>query len=110
MRSYGINLELLDQKVQNYSAGNIQHFSNAWRKLTSDKHILGIVQHGLQLNFLGDPPEKDAFEYPRSSKEFDLIDSEVQSLIKKAVVSESSPEQGEYFSNLFTTPKKGWYI
>ena len=74
--------------------------------MTSDKHILNIVQKGLELNFLDEPPEKEAFEYPRSKREFDLIDAEVKALLKKGVVSKSIKENGDYFSNLFTTPKK----
>ena len=106
LESYGIDINALHKKVQNYSAGNIQHFLHKWKELTSDKHILNIVQDGLLLNFAGEPPNKGAFEYPRSKKEFDLIDSEVKALIDKGVVSYTTIEDGDYFSNLFTTPKK----
>ena len=60
----------------------------------------------MKLNFLGEVPEKQPFEYPRSSKERDLIDSEVKKLLVKGVVSITTVEDGDYFSNLFTTPKK----
>ena len=101
LKSYGINIRVLHERVDNYSAGNIRHYYQRWKKLTSYRHILGIVQDGLMLNFLGDPPEKGSFEYPRSQKEFDLIDAEVRSLLKKGVVSKSTVEDGDYFSNLF---------
>ena len=74
--------------------------------MTSDRHILNIVENGLELNFLGALPEKEAFEYPRSKKEFDLIDSEVRALLSKKVIVRTIKEDGDYFSNLFTTPKK----
>ena len=106
LRSHGIDIVALHKKVENYCAGNIQHFLHKWKNLTSDKHILSIVQDGLMLNFTGEPPEKGAFEYPRSKKEFDLIDSEIRALVKKGVVTKSAIEEGDYFSNLFTTPKK----
>ena len=106
LKSYGICKDDLDQKVLNYRAGNIRHFYHGWRSLTSDKHILSIVQNGLELNFLVEPPKKGAFEYPRSKGEFDIIDAEVKSLLEKGVISRTSIEEGDYFSNLFTTPKK----
>ena len=106
LRYYGIDIEDLHRKVENYSAGNIKHYLHKWRNITSDRHILSIVQDGLMLNFTGDPPEKEAFEYPRSNAEFELIDAEVQALLKKGVISESTVDKGDYYSNLFTTPKK----
>ena len=106
LKSYGIDIEALDRKMRNYSAGNIKHYFHKWRNITSDKHILSIVQDGLMLNFTGDPPQKEAFEYPRSNAEFELINAEVQALLKKGLISESNIDEGDYYSNLFTTPKK----
>ena len=106
LRFHGINQGILEQRVQDYKAGNIQHYITAWRALTSDRHILDTVRDGLQLNFYGDPPEKEAFEYPRSKKEFDVIDLEIKSLLTKGVITRTIREDGDYFSKLFTILKK----
>ena len=46
------------------------------------------------------------FEYNRSEQEAQAIDQEMAKLINKEVVSISIISKGDYFSNLFTTPKK----
>ena len=99
-------MEALDREVLLFQAGNIARYPEAWKRLTSDKFILDIVQNGLKLNFLGEVPENNAFEYNRSAKETELIDSEVKKLLDKGVISLTTEEDGDYFSNLFTTPKK----
>ena len=59
------------------------------------------------MNFHDQPPEsREPFEYPRNETDFQTIDNEVKKLLKKGVVEHSQREIGEYFSNLFTTPKK----
>ena len=83
--------------------GNITNHVAAWKKLTGDKFIIDIVTHGLRLNFTdGCPTGKPPFEYPRSKKEFEYIDTEVRILLNKCVISPSPYVTGDYFSNLFT--------
>ena len=65
-----------------------------------------IIKNGLSLNFVDDPPEQAPFEYPRGQKEIKIINTEIQKLLKKGVIEYGFREEGEYFSNLFTTPKK----
>ena len=77
-----------------------------WRKLTSDKYILDIVENGLILNFTTDAPSKVAFEYKRSQNETHVIDEEVYKLLSKRVISATNVNAGDYFSSLFTRLKK----
>ena len=77
-----------------------------WKDITSDKYILDIVQNGLMLNFGAEPPEKGPFEYKRSKIETDIIDKEVEKLLRKEVISACEVEDGDYFSSLFTREKK----
>ena len=101
------NLEYLEREVLHFHAGNISHCLSAWEELTSDPSILDIIRVGLELNFKGSPPEGiGPFEYPRGSKEYNIIDTEVTKLYNKGVIETCLHEDGEYFSNLFTTPKK----
>ena len=91
--------------MNNFEAGSIQYNLENWKKITSDKNILDIVRNGLKLEFKNEPPEKDAFEYPRPKQEWEIIDKEIKKLLKKKVVEPCQPEEGEYYSNLFTAEK-----
>ena len=51
-------------------------------------------------------PCRPPFEYKRNSKESEIIDAEVNKLLSKGVISYTTPKEGDYFSNLFVTPKK----
>ena len=96
----------LKSRVEKFTAGNIGNRYENWRKLTSDKHILDIIKKGLKLEFSNKPPEKEPFEYPRGQVEHDIIDEEISQLLNKGVIEYCESEEGEYFSNLFTTLKK----
>ena len=39
----------------NYKAGNIKNCYATWASITRDKYILGIVQEGLEIDFLNKP-------------------------------------------------------
>ena len=97
---------MLHSRVKNYEAGNIKYHEAQWKNLTSDKFIIDIITHGLKLNFSQQPSEKNPFEYKRPDQEFQIIDLEIKKLMAKGVISISPIEPGDYFSNLFTTPKK----
>ena len=96
----------LHDRVKKFRSGNIKNHLEDWKKITSDKNILDIVQYGLELNFIDDPPEKSPFEYPRSQRECRIMDDEVSYMLKKEIIERCCSEKGEYFSNLFTAPKK----
>ena len=104
--NHKFNMDQLISRVEHFSAGNIRNNYEAWKKLTSDRNILSIVHVGLKLEFTNLPPEKAPFEYPRGKKEYDIIDNEISQLLRKGVVEYCHSEEGEYFSNLFTTSKK----
>ena len=101
-----IDISLLHDRVQNFMACNITNYVSQWCKVTSDKFIIDIVRHGLRINFTQEPPEREPFEYKRCKQDFLIIEMEVANLLSKGVISESPIESGDYFSNLFTTPKK----
>ena len=96
----------LHQKVKHFSAGHIKNFVTNWEKLTSDNVILDIVKNGLKLNFTSEVPQKGPFEYPRSKQDTSIISTEVDKLLQKGVITECNVVDGDYFSSLFTTPKK----
>ena len=70
--------------------------------ITSDKFIVDIVRQGLRINFTPRATRKATFS--KYKKDFRII--EITKLLGKRVISECPIEPGDYFSNLFTTPKK----
>ena len=92
--------------MDNYQAGNIGTRYQSWRRLTSDRNILDIISKGLEIRFNVDPPEVGPYEYPKGQVQMKVIDQEILSVLQKGVVEYCNSEEGEFFSNLFTTPKK----
>ena len=92
--------------MENYRGGSLGRYLEKWKEYTSDKNILTVIKSGLCLNFVDSPPTQGPFEYPRGKVEFNIINGEIQKLLSKGVIEYSHREEGEYFSNLFTAPKK----
>ncbi len=73
--------------------------------MTKDKDILETIE-GLRIPFVKRPIQKFIPEtIAKSSAEFDVLNSEISTLIKKGAVEEINPEHGKFFSRLFTIPK-----
>ena len=89
-------------------AGRIQHFSQAWKQMTSDKVILDMVK-GCHITFTHNrfplqlrPPQSIKFTDWESS----LMDQEIYTLLQKGVIEEAYHSHGEFLSNVFLRPKK----
>lgn len=100
-----VDISSLHLLADQYRGGKISSFPQYWKSLTSDKFIIDIVLHGLRLNFACIPEGNHAHEYGRNKTDIDSISREISALLAKRVISISSHEEGEYFSNLFTVPK-----
>ena len=72
--------------MENYKAGNLSNCLAEWQKITSDSHILDIVENGLRLDFIDSPPVCTPYEYGRNKEESIIIDEEIQKLLKKKVI------------------------
>ena len=97
---------LLKEKANSYYAGNISNYYEHWRSITSDNYILSIVQNGLLLSFDKDQPSKAPFEFPRIRAETDVLETEVEKLLKKGMITPTIIQSDDYFSNLLTRQKK----
>ena len=89
-----------------FGAGNLKNCSSTWESLTPDDWILTTVQ-GYDIELSEQPRQR--FIPPEinfSPEERHIIDLELEKLLKKGVVCPASPEQGDYFSNIFIRPKK----
>jgi hypothetical protein len=74
--------------------------------LTSDPDILETVS-GQRIEFNQNPVQLNLPVQPNySCQQGQFIDSEIQSLLKKGVILESTHEPNEYISPIFLRPKK----
>ena len=105
---YGINIAELEICVEKSQGGNTSSKIFNWKKITKDKVILDIIQHGLKLRTVDKPVTNAHFEHPRSIDERVIIDGEIQKLLRKQGIEEAANDTNTagYYSNLFTNRKK----
>ena len=94
----------VNKNLNNFYAGGLLGKIDQWQQITADQEILNIIRFGASLKFNDMAPSNIPFEYGRSGKDRDIIQSEIHSLLQSGVISKSEGEGG-YFSNIFTRPK-----
>ena len=105
------DIKKLHDLAEKFKAGNIKFHLENWKKLTNDKYILSIVQHGLKVNFNQQPISNSNFEHPRNKTEIEILDKEIKKLLKKGVIKEANTgTEGERFSKRFFVTKTRWYL
>ena len=95
----------LQEKVEQFSAGQIKYYFHEWQKITSDKYILQIVA-GDVIGFNGPPPINNGC--PDNHISNDTISSikvEINSLLANRVFVTCTHEINEFISPIFTVPK-----
>ena len=100
-------LQFLEHKVHCFKAEGLREYYNQWQALTSDPEILQMIL-GQPIEFTRTPYQKVV---PREKKILDLdeqhvIDTEIDKLLAKGVITPSCHEEGEYISPIFTRAKK----
>ncbi|XP_073525244.1 uncharacterized protein [Phyllobates terribilis] len=87
--------------------GRLSHFLPAWKKISSNSWILGIIRRGLTLEFKSRPKNTVKISAPRGLVEQIALQQEVLSLLRKGVLVETpAPEQGRgFYSTLFLIKK-----
>ena len=81
--------------------------SEAWSNITSDHTILEAVK-GMKIDFTEIPINGMSSTRPTrfNSSECEIIEREIQKLLKKNFISPCPHEEGEVISNIFLRPKK----
>ena len=91
--------------INDFRAGNVAEFLPAWEAITSDKEILSAIS-GLTIDHeglvLGSFPRKCNF----SKSDTALIDTEIEKLLKKGVISPCEKEEDDFFSPIFLKEKQ----
>ena len=102
------NINVCENK-NDFQAGRLRFFSNEWKKLTSDKNILDIVQHS-HIDFIDGIPSvqnKNSIRFSKfNDKETMVIESEVMNLLKMNVIEKVQSCENEFISPIFVRPKK----
>nr|CAH7769655.1 unnamed protein product [Callosobruchus chinensis] len=81
-------------------------FSPRWKKVTNSKQIFSWLK-GYKIPFFSEPFQDVVPKEPKwSDKERKLISDEVAHLIQKGAISKVNPINGQFVSNIFTTPKR----
>ena len=96
----------LTKKVNKFTSGSIGRHIASWEALTNDKDILSTVS-GMPIEF-GDENfslEGSTFEMKFSPKVKNFLNEEIEKLLKKELINESSHETGEFISPIFLVPK-----
>ena len=90
--------------VSTYCVGNLATKVNEWSKITSDPWILQTVQ-AYRLEFKTKPTQiSPPKQHTRSKDEYDLIQLEIDNLLKKRAISETEHSADEFLSNIFLVP------
>ena len=100
-----VNIPSINRKTD-FVAGNIKNHIDEWYKLTDDKHVLETVT-GCKIE-LSEIPYQSNLPKPLnvSEKEAEIIDNEIESMLKKQVIKISQHENDEFISGIFLRPKK----
>ena len=100
------NLFPQEQRSDLPVAGRLKHFLKNWKVLTSDPHILEIVE-GYQIPFLSIPQQvKPPAAIKFSEKDKSLIDLEIQGMLEKGAIPIVKELHGQFLSPLFLVEKK----
>ena len=88
-------------------AGRLEHVSSHWQNITSDHFILDSVTQ-YKIKFAAGFPQQEAV--PRESgfslQEQHIIQNEIDNLLNKGVIKETTRCEGEFISTIFIRPKK----
>ena len=82
---HGNILTELEKDVKNFAGGNLRYFNKNWYEYTKDKYILDVITNGLKLDLKELPNQIVRHTYPLSSKENEIISTEITKLLKMLV-------------------------
>ena len=87
-------------------AGRTKYFTSAWQEITADKQILEMTQ-GCPLEFESMPKQlSKAHPISHNPAERKIINIELDKLLSKGVIEETTHLEGEFLSSIFVRKKK----
>ena len=92
--------------IGKFVAGSTSKNYDKWATLTSDKEILSTIS-GLEIDNDGLDLDQVPSSFPNSVEKDLIIDSEIQKLIQKQVISTCERGENDFLSH-FRDRKTGW--
>ena len=92
--------------MNKFVAGNLKNFYLNWKSIANDEIILDIIKNDLKIDFKEGPVNICVPKIHHSTKEIEIINSEIQKLIDKGVIVQCEREPNDFFSTVFTREKK----
>ena len=84
----------------------MKHFVKNWQRLTNDPMILDIVNN-YEIPFILPPRQSRLPNLCQLTKEpSDLVDQEIQDMLRKGAIEVSDPKKDQFLSSLFLVKKK----
>ena len=107
--SYNVDVEVRNMSEQSVDiiGGRLKQFASQWQCITSDPFILNSVKH-YKIEFENGEPQQcmPPKEINFTQQEQQVIDMEIEKLLIKGVISETTHCAGEYIATIFVRPKK----
>ena len=91
--------------IVKFQGGCIKFCLYKWKELTSDMEVIGTVS-GMPINIASNRSTINKYQYSFNDKEDAFIGSEIQNLLKKGVIKNSSHQPGEFISSIFHREKR----
>lgn len=87
-------------------AGLVSKYVYNWKKITSNKFILNIIENGYKIQFLDNPSfPKSIISNPKSHDNIFSINQQVSRLLDMGAISKVKPIQNQVLSRIFTVKK-----
>ena len=104
---HSLVLNLFPVKIKQLpSADRVKHFLKNWQTLTNDPMILD-VERGYEIPFILPPRQSRLRILCQLTKEArDLVDKQVQNLLRKLAIVVSDPKEDQFLSLLFLGKKR----
>ena len=91
--------------ADNFRAGNVARFADAWFTLSGDPWLRGVVS-GVVIPFWGVPRQNRVpHPYRLGPNEMQVLQRELEKLGDKGVIEPAIPQEGQFISNVFLRPK-----
>ena len=101
-------LLFLTYQCDNFKAGRIKSHIKAWQHITKDPEILSYVS-GVKME-LNSPPCISHRDRKFSASEEQILNTEIQKLMKKEVLEIARPEKGQVISPIFFDTQTRWFL
>ena len=77
-----------------------------WKQITSDREILGIIERGIEIEFISEPRQKAIRETVAKQGQEQILDSVIDKFLAKGIIVKTTKEPGDFYSTVFLREKR----